>query len=223
MPGFSHQSAMATILASKIIGDARVLLQDPTGIRWPDAEMLSWLSAGQREIVSLRPDANALFFQFTPSVNRSWQFIPADGHAFIDAVSNSGNVAAITVVPRHLMDSQLPNWRSATPSTTILHVVFDPRTPKMFWLYPRPASGAQIDLIYSRSPAEIDSLSDVIGLDDIYANPLIDYVCYRAYAKDLETVGNAERAALCRQAFENTLGLKAQADAASRPVERLKN
>lgn len=213
---------MATILASKIIGDVRTLLQDATGIRWPDAEMLSWLSAGQREIVALRPDANVKIVSNFIPLNQSRQAIPADGYTFVDAPSNA-NGKAITVVPRHLMDSQTPGWRSSAASTTALHVVFDPRIPKTFWLYPPAATGSSLELIYSAAPTEITALNQVIGIDDIYANPLIDYVCYRAYAKDLETVGNAERAALCRQAFENTLGLKAQADAASRPVERIKN
>lgn len=212
---------MATIQASKIIEDARVLLQDPTGIRWPDDEMLSWLSAGQREIVALRPDTNPKTVNFTP-VTGSRQVIPSDGHAFIDVPANV-NGRAVTVVPKHLMDSQTPNWRSSTASNTALHVVFDPRTPKAFFLFPPATSGSSIELVYAVSPAELTTLSQVISIDDIYANPLTDYVCYRAYAKDLETIGNAERAKMYRAAFENTITLKSQADAVNAPQARAKN
>ena len=36
---------------------ARIILLDPNGTRWPDPEMIIWVSDGQREIGRRRPDA----------------------------------------------------------------------------------------------------------------------------------------------------------------------
>lgn len=54
---------MAT--AQDVINRARQLINDVgsgfvAGLRWSDAELLQWLTDGQREIVKLKPEANAV-------------------------------------------------------------------------------------------------------------------------------------------------------------------
>lgn len=208
---------MATITAQKIVDNAKTILQETTGIRWPDAELLGWLSAGQREVSSLVPSSTSLTVSFTPTADVTRQYIPADGHTFLD-VSVNGQGNAVTQVPKPLMDTLRRTWRSDAATANPLHYVHDPREPRSFHLYPRPAAGTTVELTYAVTPAELTSLSQVITLDDVYANPLLDYVLYRAYSKDLDTVGSAERAVGHRTAFENTLGLKAQAAASNQPV-----
>lgn len=53
---------MAT--AQDVIDRTRQLINDVassfvSGLRWSDAELLQWLTDGQREIVRLKPEANA--------------------------------------------------------------------------------------------------------------------------------------------------------------------
>jgi hypothetical protein len=55
-------------------------------------------------------------------------------------------------------------------------------------------------------------------LDDIYANCLLDYILYRAYQKDSEYAGNAQRSMMHYQGFSNALGIKTQADSATTPI-----
>ena len=212
---------MPTITAQTIVDRAEVLLQDTTNVRWPAAELLGWLNDGQREIVALRPDAAAKTVSHQ-LVAGTKQGIPADGYSLLKVVRNmgAGSVpgAAIRQVPQEALDSSTPNWHALSAATVTLHYVFDPRTPKTFYVYP-PADGSTfVELVYSAVPAAIATLGDVITLDDVYANSLLDYVLYRAYSKDLEVPASAERAAAHRVAFENSLGLKAQADASNRPV-----
>ena len=42
---------------SDVVTEARYILNDVSGVRWTDAEMLKWVSAAQREIVRRRPEA----------------------------------------------------------------------------------------------------------------------------------------------------------------------
>ena len=76
-----------------------------------------------------------------------------------------------------------------------------------------------IEVIYSTAPADITySSTAVITLDDIYANAILDYMLYRAYQKDSEYAGNAERSMMHYQSFANALGIKSRADAAIDPM-----
>lgn len=59
--------------------------------------------------------------------------------------------------------------------------------------------------------------AEMIRIDDTYANAIQDYILYRAYTKDSDQQGNAARAVAHFQAFQNALGVSAQANAASQP------
>ena len=54
-------------------------------------------------------------------------------------------------------------------------------------------------------------------LDDIYANAIFDYMLYRAYQKDTESASDLNKATLFLQSFQNSMGIKSQADTASSP------
>lgn len=210
---------MPTILASAIIGKAQVLAQDSTAIRWPLSEWLGWLNDGQREVAIIRPSAYSKIAS-VPLVAGTRQALPADGVQFLEFIRNMGVGGAIPgqsarKVTRRLMDSQTPNWHSQTASVVVQHYIFDPLSPKTFYVYPPSTGTTQVEVMYEASPPDVATLGGVISLDDVYSNVLLDYLMYRAYSKDSEFIGNAERAVLYRKAFENSLGLKTQADAAS--------
>ena len=56
-----------------------------------------------------------------------------------------------------------------------------------------------------------------ISLPDIYGNVLQDYILYRAYTKDSEYAGNAQRAQAHYAAFANALGIEIKATVAVAP------
>ena len=58
-----------------------------------------------------------------------------------------------------------------------------------------------------------------LSVDDVFAGPLVDYVLFRAYAKDQDLAGNAERAMAHRKLFEEAMSGKAQADAVIKPAQ----
>jgi hypothetical protein len=125
------------------------------------------------------------------------------------------------------LDDQLSEWHAETPTVDIQHYTFDPRHPKQFYVYPPATAAAELEVIYTDTPGshaltatQLDPANGdptVILLDDIYMSPIIDWVLYRAYAKDAESAANEARAAAAFQAFSGAIGSKTQVDAAVTP------
>jgi hypothetical protein len=204
-----------TIAAKSIIQRAVETMQDKTSVRWPTNELVRYLNDGQREVVLYRPDAMVTNASVT-LVAGAKQVVPTNGSKLIDVIRNtSGNKRAVRHTSRTILDTQNPNWYGQTGVTEILHYTYDPRDPKVFYVYPPAASsGASVEVVYSAYPTDITepadgaTYNDVTGnisLPDIYGNVLTDYILYRAYTKDSEFAGNAQRAAGHYGAFKEAL------------------
>jgi len=203
------------LTAQSLILRAVTTLQDTTSIRWPANELVRYLNDGQRELALLRPDA--LSANATVSlVAGAKQALPSNGSKLIDVIRNTGgNKRAVRMTTRNILDSQIPSWYNLTGVTEVLHYMYDVRDPKVFYVYPpAAASGASVDLVYSSYPTDITEPADGalytavtgnISVPDIYGNTLVDYVLYRAYTKDAEFAGNAQRATAHYGAFSAAL------------------
>jgi len=208
-----------TIAASSIIRRAVETLQDPTSVRWPVAELVRYLNDGQREIVLYRPDAMVTNATIT-CVAGTKQSLPTLGSKLIEVVRNSASTSAkksIRMINREILDAQTPGWHNITGSVDILHFMYDPRDPRVFYVYPPATTSAQVDIVYSSYPTDITEPADGslysavagnISVPDIYGNVLGDYTLYRAYTKDSEYAGNAGRAQAHYTAFANALGIE---------------
>ena len=216
---------MPTILGSEALDQAGIILQDTTNIRWPTAELLGWLNAGQREIVLRKPDAYTISEAVALTASEAKQSIPAAGIQLIDIVRNMGTAGAtpgraVTRTERYILDSQRPDWNTETGSSTVKHYMFDERNPKVFYVYPpQPAvSPGYVETVYSAAPAALAAAANTLTLDDIYASVLLDYVLYRAYSKDSDIAPNApQRAVGHYQAFLRSLGDKEKAESSYDP------
>lgn len=210
-----------SLSAQSIVRRVVDTLQDTTSVRWPIPELVRYLNDGQREVILYRPDATIKNVSMT-CVNGPKQSLPSDGAKLIDVIRNSAlgsNNSAIRLVAREILDTQIPNWYGLAGEESIVHYTYDPRDPKVFYVYPPALDTAEIDVAYSAYPTDItepadgSTYSDVTGnldLPDIYGNIVIDYMLYRAYTKDSEYAGNAQRAAAHYQAFANALGIEVQ-------------
>lgn len=208
---------MPTILASAILTKVKTLIQDTTNIRWSDAELLGWLNDAQREISALRPDACSKTAS-VQLVTGTKQSVPADGTAIIKVIRNMGTTpgttpgAAIRKVPMELLDSSTPNWHTETAVASVRHFMVDPRNPRMFYVYP-PANGSNFaEVLYAAVPVDLTLVSQTIAVDDNYANPMIDFIAFRAYSKDNDLIGNADRAAMHRKLFNEYMAARMQVD-----------
>ena len=215
------------VTAQSIIRRVVETLQDNTSVRWPVSELVRYLNDGQREVGTYRPDA--LITNATHNlVAGSKQSLPVSGMKLLDIVRNStaSSNRAIRMTNRQILDAQVPNWHNLTGAAEVLHFVYDPRDPTVFYVYPPAATGAAVYMIYAAYPTNITEPADGatytavtgnIGIPDVFANALADYVLYRAYTKDSEYAGNAARAQAHYQAFTNALTVEANATAVASP------
>ena len=206
--------------ASSIIQKAQIALQDEEGVRWPASELVLYLNAGQRELVRLRPDQTAVK---APVVLASgyWHTLPPQAQALIDITCNLvGSKRRITRVSLAQLDAVYPNWRDAAPSQEITHFSYDLRSPFVFHTYP-PAQNAQVEMVYSTAPVDVPptagsmylSVTGNIGVPDVWEDALLNFVLYKAYAKDAEFGGNAQLSAAYYSAFSAAVGSQLQSAA----------
>lgn len=214
---------MATVKVIDLIDRAEEILQDVTNTRWSQQTLLDYLNDAQREIVLYRPDANPVNASFTLAADSSKQTLPAAALRLMKVYKNlSPNKSSIAAIDRAVLDDKIENWYEAT-GTAVEYYVYDGLDPKIFYVYPHTtASNATVELVYSSLPSEItisnfSTATDVIGLDDIYANAILDYMLYRAYLKDTEFAGDMQKAGSFLATFQNSLGVKNQVDASAAP------
>lgn len=217
---------MATITVASILTKVSTILQDPTNIRWPTDELVLWLNDGQREVALYKPNAFVVNNAVVCAAGTK-QTLPAAALSLIDIVRNMGTNGttpgnSIRAVSREILDTQVPNWHSSTPSAVTKHYVYTPLDPKTYYVYPpQPASGqGYVELVYVSAPTDATSGGN-ITIDDIYVTPLIDYILYRAYSKDAEYANNATLAVGYYQQFQALLQGKVTAETATNPNQAL--
>lgn len=218
-----------TIAAQSIVRRVVETIQDNTSIRWPVAELVRYLNDGQREITLYRPDAIRITGPVV-LVAGARQTLPSGATKLIEFWNNAtGTKRAVRLTNREILDSQSPNWQGLTGVQDILHYMYDPRIPIEFFVYPPAAVGASLTGAYSAMPVDVTepadgalytAVSGSISVPDIYGNTLQDYILYRAYTKDSDYAGNANRAQAHYAAFANALGIEIKATVAVAPTSK---
>lgn len=182
--------------------------------RWTDTELLDYANEGQRSACVLKPDLMAVEADVTPSAG-SRQSMPADGFQMLDVICNidpntGEELSGIRVCARTALDSLNPDWRMQKyAKTTVLNYYFEGTQPKVYSINPPQPTGttAKIRISYAKTP-DLLTLDGVISLPDVLDQCLVDYVLFRAFAKDTEADGNTERATAAYQRFAAAVGAK---------------
>jgi hypothetical protein len=208
-----------TIAASVLINQAKTIAQDTSATRWLDAEWLDWLNAGQREIVTVSPDAGRTVANLT-TVAGTKQSLPAGATFLHRLIRNMGAGGASPgeaprPVPMDLMDRQFPTWHADTTGAAVKNYMYDPAVPLVYYVWPPMTGATQVEAEYTALPSDLVSSANNIGVPDRFANALLDYMLYRAFSKEIELPGMADRAALHRGYFEKALGLNTTAVAST--------
>ena len=222
---------MGTLTGTNIIDRARFTLQDSSGVRWTDAELLTYLNDGQRELVNFRPEAKATHANVLLAAGTE-QTLPSGGLRLIKVTRNMSGSAAdatgaksIRIVEEDLLNSIEPDWHDPTVTGASAHgsivknYLFDPDDPKKFYVYPGVKSGssAYVELIYSKLPTDLSGVSSTIDIEDTYGNAILNFVLYRAYLKDAEFAGNQQRAGSHYQLFIGSVSGGGNAEAILHP------
>lgn len=208
------------MLASEIISRAQIVLNDNGGTRWTDAELLKWISDGQRVIALVRPDSCSVNTAVTLAAGTK-QTIPTDGLRLLDIVRNLTSAGApdrsVRMVDRETLDAQDYNWHVRPATGKVTNFVYDNRDPVHYYVYPQATSSMKLEILYSKTPAELTATTDALGIPEIYAEPLFNYVLFRAYSKDAEYAANAGLAQGYLQVCTTLLGIKTSKDFAFSP------
>ncbi|WP_261374242.1 phage adaptor protein [Yersinia similis] len=113
-------------------------------------------------------------------------------------------------LPRDVLDSQYPDWHQMTGS--VERYTYNELTPKVYYLFPGPAEPVDIDAVVARIPmaVAINDLADKtpVPIDELYVNPLVDWMLFRSFSKDGEAGANLNLAMQHYQAFSDQLGVK---------------
>lgn len=216
-----------TVAASAIVNRARDVLIDAGAVRWVDAELLRWVSDGQRAVVMAIPSASSTRATVALAAGTK-QSIPNDGYILLSVDRNNvtGGTApgrAVRIVSRELVENFNPDWHSATADPIVQVYVFDPNTPREYFVSPPNDGTGFVDLVYSKMPTELVAKTDNLSVDDIYQTPLVDYVLYRAFQKDSDynTAQSVYQAKTLAQqyldSFNSALGIKATAQSTDNP------
>lgn len=213
--------------ARDVIRRTMIMLQDGGGVRWPVPELCDWLDDGLREIALQKPTATSTTAVLA-LVEGTKQELPAQYHKLLAVVRNvSGRV--VTPAVREVFDMQFPGWHDTTVlpfSATVMHVIDDMFDQKAFYVVPGNTGTGEVEAIVSKlpakivrptganSPLDIDAYTGEVDMPDIYQNALVDYTAYRAFSKDINVPGAAQRAQAHYQLFQQALGIKSQVEMA---------
>lgn len=250
---------MGALYVKDVIYRASVILQDvaPQYSRWPEKEIVNWLNDGQRAIakylpmsgarvdaVKLTPGSRQTIISIAPaSIKTSDGSVPASnvtGMQLFDVARNMGTDGltpgkSIRLVAREVLDSQRNDWHTIASSAGVVEqFVFDPRTPKHFYVSPAVrASGGDVwvEISWLANPVDIPNTgtagspayaydgasTTAIGIDDKYLDDLVNYIVARAYQKDAEFSGNANLANMYVQLFLQSLNLQIMAATGQNP------
>jgi hypothetical protein len=152
-----------TISAKNIVHRVVDTLQDTTSIRWPVSELVRYLNDAQREVVMYRPDSMVTNTALA-CAQGARQSLPANGAKLIDVVRNQATNKAVRLTNREILDAQQPGWHAIAASTGVVHYTYDPRDPKVFYVYP-PASGGTASATVTASGTSGEYVLTLAGVD----------------------------------------------------------
>ena len=198
-----------------IIQRVRDLLQDGAAIRWTNTNLLDAYNEALLAVVQNRPDVNSQLLSFTCQP-QAVQSLPPGTYRLLDIVDNLSTGRTVIATTRSSLDSLLPNWTTAT-GTDVEQYVYDQKSPSVFYVYPVPPADHPLNLLVSQAPARIaitdfDTDTQLFSLDELWINPVINYMLFRAFSMDMETEANMQQAQSYLAMFANDLGLKWNVD-----------
>ena len=173
-------------------------LNDVERVRWTERMLLQYLTDAMRQTVLHRPDAAAVVKVAKLMPGQSRQRIPEGTVMLLKAVRNCNAAGTkfgrpLTLTTREAMDACWPIAADAY-SNEIFQYAFVQQTPQYFWVYPMPGNSAYLELECAADIDEVESLDDVLALSSIWAEPLREYVLYRAFSLNAASQADHARA-----------------------------
>lgn len=213
-------------LASELIIACARTYGDAGMDRLDEATWRGHLTNALRQVVLVRPDANA--------VRMAIPLVPGMEQALPDGSGELPRGVQLIGVHRNMgADGQTPGqpvtqaaekdiylaggWGEAA-GAYVAHYAWDEKTPAFFQVWPPvPSGGLFVLASFSVEPVPVAAMEQAIGLAEIYVNPVMEWMLHLAFREDTESAVNQGRASGYWNAFFASLGVKTQRDAWFRP------
>jgi len=213
---------MGTIIAASLLTQVRQTLLDINAVRWTESELLGWLNEGQRAIFNKRPDACSTYGRLQLRQG-TLQALPDQAVRLLRMFRNLGPTGeapgrATRQASLELLDAALPSWHTDTPTAEVENYCTDTRMPHNFWVYPPSVGDVYVEAVWAVPPSNLTDTNRAISLDDVFSEPLVDYILFRALSKNQAIPGDVSRAQAHYQLFMSALNDKVGADSATNPV-----
>ncbi len=203
--------------AQDLIVKTNILLQDVDNIRWSQAELLGWLNEAQLATINLIPSAYSQHRDFSLEPGTR-QLLPDDSIRLLDVIRNVDGKydTAVRVVDRTDLDTQVPGWHTHKPHKIVQHYVYDTASLEYFYVYPPQPVDANyrgtVEILIGVIPPVMNTVSEYIALRDYYIPALVNYMVYRAYAKDSDSSPNNDLKVQYYNQFMASLGQQTEAN-----------
>lgn len=197
---------MGTMLVRTLISQASKYLNDQTNVNWDRDTLLDWLNLSESAIILMKPDAysETEVLKLSPG---TLQLNPGNAVMMGRLLRNMGSDGltpgnVITEMPLHIMDKNM-GWHVDTPEVAVKHFIRIPGSNDKYYVWPPVVSGTAVyvEAVYPSTPTPISisnwtSGTETINLPDIYINPLLQLLLFRACDMlSSNTVGMASKAA----------------------------
>lgn len=181
--------------ASDYIVDAAEVYGDTAYARISEASWIKYLNAGIRALILVRPDAGAVTESVTLTAGVK-QTLAAGVLRLLDISRNMGTDGAtagkiITPAKRKHIDYSNLLWPAGTGDTAIDNFSYDKEVPQIFYVTPpvHATTVVQVEMMTSQLPTAVTASGDATGTNDLFFEPLVTYMLYKAFVTDDE---NAE-------------------------------
>ena len=180
--------------ALNYIEDAAELYSDIAYDRISTTTWIKYLNAAIRTLVLVRPDSGAVT-ESVQLVAGIKQTLPTAALRLLDITRNmgtDGSTAGKIITPSKRAHIDYANllWPAGTGETYIENFSYDNNVPDIYYVTPpvHDSTNVYVEMSSSQLPTTITATGDTVGVNDIFFEPIVQYMLYKAYAADDEGV-----------------------------------
>ena len=212
--------------ANDYVLDAADLYGDIDYDRRTETTWIKYLNASIRALVLVRPDAGA-YTDNVELVAGILQSLPSTALRMLDITRNMGADGStpgkiITPTDRKHIDYSNMLWPAATGETAIDNFSYDKENPRIFYVTPpvtSEATSVYVEMQVSQLPTAVIATGDDPGISDLFFEPIVQYMLYKAFSVDDESV-EFQKSMAYMQNFFNLLQIEIAASAAAGPEKK---
>lgn len=179
--------------ANDYILDAAELYADTAYDRITALTWIKYLNAGIRSLILVRPDAGAVT-ESVLLVAGIKQTLPSAALRLLDISRNmgvDGSTAGRIISPSDRQHIDYANllWPAATGETAVESFSYDAKIPNIYYVTPpvHATTAVYVEMSTSQLPTKITATGDDPGVNDIFFEPLVQFMLYKAYSADDES------------------------------------